>query len=133
MTSPPPGGPHPTARAGPSTRSLVGLVLLLGLLLLQLYAVYWPTEPAPQTFTNEDKVAHLLIFGLPVFVSVVFGLWPRIVVPLVALHAPVSELIQGTLLPGRDGDVRDVGADLVGVALGLLLGLLLLHRRPTPP
>ena len=35
-----------------------------------------------------------------------------------AIHAPVSELVQHFLLPGRSGDGWDVVLDLVGVAVG---------------
>ncbi len=52
-----------------------------------------------------------------------------LVVGVAALHAPVSELIQWTLLPHRDGDVWDAVADLVGVGLGWLLARWLGRRR----
>jgi hypothetical protein len=41
------------------------------------------------------------------------------VLGLLVLHAPVSELVQGTMLPSRDGDVADGVADLTGIALAL--------------
>jgi VanZ family protein len=41
-----------------------------------------------------------------------------VAVLLFAIHAPVSELVQHFLLPGRSGDVWDAVLDLVGVALG---------------
>ena len=34
------------------------------------------------------------------------------------VQAPVSELLQWTVLPHRSGDLLDLGADLVGCALG---------------
>lgn len=40
-------------------------------------------------------------------------------VGILALHAPVSELIQGELFPQRSGDPRDVVADLTGMALAI--------------
>ncbi|CCH77801.1 conserved hypothetical protein [Nostocoides japonicum T1-X7] len=107
---------------------VVGRVLLVGFILVQLYAVYWPREPAATTFRMEDKLAHALVFAAPVAVSVAFRLRPRFVVPLIALNAPVSELVQWRFLAGRDGDVWDVTADLVGVALGVLAGFLLRRR-----
>lgn len=109
----------------------VGWVLLAGLVLVQLYGVYWPREPAPTTFAMEDKLVHAAVFGAPVAVSVALRLRPRVVVPLVAANAIVSELVQGYFLSGRDGDVWDVTADLVGVALGLLAGLMLRGSRST--
>ena len=105
-----------------------GWLLLAALVAVQLYGVYWPREPVATTFSMEDKLAHAAIFGAPVLVSVALGLAPRLVVPLVALNAPVSELVQGCFLTGRDGDVRDVLADLLGVGLGLVIGLVLRRR-----
>ena len=45
-----------------------------------------------------------------------------------ALHAPVSEVVQATLLPHRSGDRWDALADLTGVALGALLATVVLRR-----
>ena len=48
------------------------------------------------------------------------GPWGRCATAVLvfAVHAPVSELVQHFLLPGRSGDVWDAVLDLVGVALG---------------
>ena len=50
------------------------------------------------------------------------------VLALVCAYAPVSEVVQATLLPHRDGDWHDAAADLVGVAVGWLLAGRLLRR-----
>lgn len=95
--------------------------MLLCLVAVQLDGVYAPTAPGPVLFDGADKIVHALIFGLPALVSVGARLRPRLVVLLLALHAPVSEVVQHTLLPGRSGDPWDVVADLTGVALGIVL------------
>ena len=58
------------------------------------------------------------------------GLPRRWVLALLALHAPVSEVVQATLLPSRDGDVWDAVADLTGV--GLALGAFLVIAQDAP-
>lgn len=69
-------------------------------------------------FAHADKVVHLALFALLAFTTrwrfgpVVTGL------AAVAAYAVASELVQGALLRERSGDVYDVVADLVGVALG---------------
>ena len=74
---------------------------------------------------GSDKVVHLLLFAaLAATVRWRFGArLPALVA--VAAYAPVSELVQALLLPGRSGDPLDVVADLAGVAVGWTLGRLL--------
>ncbi len=50
-------------------------------------------------------------------------------VVVLAVHAPVSELVQHFWLPGRTGDVWDAVLDLVGVALGAAVLLVEARRR----
>jgi hypothetical protein len=105
------------------------------LLLVHLLALYWPRieiEGAPQ---DADKWTHLLLFGAPVgaaFLAVGSMRWLAWLVVLFLLHAPVSEILQARLLPGRSGDVRDALFDAAGVVLGVGLGTLL-RRRATRP
>lgn len=96
------------------------LVPAAAALVVQLVVLYSPSGGGVAPFPNFDKLVHCSVFALPVLLALVAGLpkWP--VVVLVALHAPVSELIQWTLLPHRSGDPWDVVADLVGVGVGLV-------------
>ncbi|MEO7070496.1 MAG: VanZ family protein [Nostocoides sp.] len=105
--------------ARPSRLAVALFVLALA---VQVYSVYAPDSPAQPTFANEDKIAHALLFGMPVAIAWATGLRPRLVTGIIALHAPVSELVQHYVLPHRSGDVWDAVADLVGVLLGLLAG-----------
>ena len=90
--------------------------LLLGISLAMFLT---PGEDVPQS--PDDKLVHLLIF----VALAVAGRWAG--VPWVALgvglaaYAGVTEILQEVLPIDRDGDVRDLLADLTGVALGLFL------------
>jgi hypothetical protein len=107
------GLPRPLPRAVFGTALLVHLVVL--------YAPRAPATPGPVWI---DKVVHLIIFAA-VGVSAVWAGLPRgPVLGLLLVHAGVSEVVQGTLLPDRSGDVYDALADAVGV----LLAWILLHR-----
>ena len=68
-------------------------------------------------------------FGVPTVL--VLRAWPRrwALVGLLALHAPVSELVQHFLLPNRSGDPWDAVADLGGVVLGVTLAVVGRRRR----
>jgi hypothetical protein len=93
--------------------------LALGVALaVQLYAVYAPSGPGGPEVDGLDKVIHVLIFAAPAAAALMVGIRARWALGLLALHAPVSELIQHLVLPHRSGDVLDVMADLGGVALG---------------
>ncbi len=94
-------------------------VLSVGLQLAVLYVPRAPTVAAGGL--PLDKLVHLLVFALPTFALIRAGVPRGWVIALMALQAPLSEVIQGWLLAERSGDPRDVVADLVGVALGAWL------------
>jgi len=90
-------------------------------LVVQLVVLYWPRAPAePTGVIGIDKVIHALVFAVPVCAALLAGLRPRWVVLAFAMHAPLSEILQSTLLPHRAGGAADAVADLTGVALGWL-------------
>lgn len=93
-----------------------------GAVTVQLIVLYWPAVPV-QGPPDSDKLVHLLLFAVPAYLGVVAlgQWWPAALV--LAVHAPVSELLQGRVLPSRSGTAADAVADLVGVALGVALGL----------
>ncbi|KGN34822.1 hypothetical protein N802_01880 [Knoellia sinensis KCTC 19936] len=98
-------------------RSLVPVSVAV---LLQIVVLYAPSGGGGSPFPNFDKLVHAAVFALPVFFALLARLPWLPVVFVAAAHAPVSEFIQGTLLPNRAGDRWDVAADLAGVALGVL-------------
>ena len=99
-------------------------------LAVQLIAVYAPVGPGGPEVTGLDKVVHILIFFAPALAALMMGIRARWALGILALHAPVSELIQHFALPQRDGDVFDVMADLMGVVLGGLAYMVWKRRHP---
>ena len=95
-------------------------LLLAVLVAVHLAILYAPRAGGGGLFPGVDKVVHAATFGSVAWAGLWAGLGARWWVPLVAGHAVVSELVQATALPHRSGDWRDVVADLVGVALGVL-------------
>ncbi len=94
-------------------------MLLAVVVVLHLAALYWPQVTVEGPVTWSDKVVHVLLFGVPTALALLARARPRLVVALLALHAPVSELLQHYVLPHRSGDVWDAVADLSGVVLGV--------------
>ena len=99
-------------------------------LAVQLIAVYAPVGPGGPEITGLDKVVHISIFFAPALAALMMGIRARWALGILALHAPVSELIQAVGLPHRDGDVFDVTADLGGVLLGGLAYVVWKRRHP---
>jgi len=97
---------------------------------VQLIAVYSPNGLGGPGITGLDKVVHVSIFFAPALAVLMMGIRARWALGILAMHAPVSELIQHIGLPQRSGDVFDVLADLSGVALGGLAYLVWKRRHP---
>jgi VanZ family protein len=94
-------------------------VAFVALVVLQLCAVYWPRVEVQGPVAWTDKVVHALLFLAPTVAGLLAGVRPaHLLVPL-AVHAPVSELLQHFVLPLRSGDTWDAVADLGGVVLGV--------------
>ncbi|KRF22975.1 hypothetical protein ASG91_16650 [Phycicoccus sp. Soil802] len=98
-------------------RSAVGVFAVI--LVAHLAALYWPRVDIVGPVTWSDKVGHVLLFLAPTVAGLLAGVRPAYLVALLALHAPVSELLQHYLLPHRSGDAWDAVADLGGVVLGV--------------
>ena len=110
-----PGGA--TMVVGPPRRR--ALVVFVVVLVAHLASLYWPRIGIEGPVTWTDKVVHVLLFLAPTVTGLLAGVRPAYLVGLLALHAPVSELVQHYLLPNRSGDVWDAVADLSGVVLGV--------------
>ena len=111
MTSPTDSAGTRLARPGVVALAIVAVVA-------QLVVLYWPVLTVEGPVSWTDKVVHLIVFAVPTYaVGRALGS-VRAAVLVFAIHAPVSELVQHALLPGRSGDVWDVVPDLVGVAVG---------------
>ena len=101
----------------------------LGSLVVQAVAVYAPSAPGAGELHGIDKVVHVTVFAVPAVAGLMAGLRPSWLLALLAVHAPVSELVQHVALPHRDGDLGDVAADLLGVGLGAIAVHLWRRRR----
>ena len=114
--------PAGTTGRGRSTLRVVATLAVL----VHLAAIYWPRVDVVGPVPWTDKVVHVLLFGVPTVLLLVARpprIQPAVVVGVLALHAPVSELLQHFLLPHRSGDVWDAVADLGGVVLGVTLAV----------
>ena len=111
------------AGAGPllagSRHRRLALVVFVTTVALQLCAVYWPSVDVQGPVSWTDKAVHALLFLVPTVAGLLAGLRPAYVIAALALHAPVSELLQHLVLPHRSGDVWDAVANLAGVVLGV--------------
>jgi VanZ family protein len=97
-------------------------------LLLSLYVLFAPEAGGTALFPGSDKVVHLALFALLAGTTRWrFGPAGPALAAVVA-YAVLSEVVQATLLRDRSGDVYDVVADLLGVAVGWLLARRLLPR-----
>lgn len=118
-----------TPSAGGTNRRLGWLAgLAVAVQLFALYLPGGPNQPLELPFVpGADKVVHALLFAVPVYL--LGRLTGRIGVVAVgfAVHAVLSEVVQGRVIPYRDADPWDAAADLVGIALAV--GLLLLRRK----
>ena len=120
-----------TARGLPADRPKRWWLVALGVALaIQLIVLYLPQAPAGPSITGLDKVVHLSIFFVPSLAALMMGIRARWALGILALHAPLSELIQHFALPQRSGDVFDAVADLSGVLLGGLAYLVWTRRHP---
>jgi VanZ family protein len=127
-------------RLGPLLVALAALAVLA-----QLYGLYRTSGPQTLSwFPQADKLAHLLLFALPVgLILLARGVrtggasrraahrFTAAVVVLFLLHAVVSELVQHSFYSSRTGDPVDVLADWLGVAVGVASARLLGRPRPT--
>ena len=100
-------------------RQISAVVVFAVLVVAHLAALYWPRVDIQGPVTWSDKVMHVLLFLAPTVAGLLAGVRPAYLVGLLALHAPVSELLQHYLLPHRTGDAWDAVADLGGVVLGV--------------
>lgn len=77
--------------------------------------------PSPGTASSNDKVDHVLVFAT----LTLLGAWAMVptrwLVPGLIAYAALTELLQAAATEVRHGDLLDVAADLVGIAVGVLI------------
>lgn len=115
-----------------SRRLAVSCWLLLAFLLaiaLQIYLLYMPAEGEGSLPPGVDKLCHAAMFAGPTWLALLLR-W-RWAPWVFGAYAPLSEVIQGLDLIGRDPDWRDAVADITGVLLAC--GAIWLGRRRRRP
>ena len=92
-------------------------------------AMLWPLDASPAALDGSDKVIHLLAFAalsFPLSRTGRFGLIPVFVGA--GGFGGFIELIQPSF--NRSADMSDWVADILGVALGIICGLMYRRLRP---
>lgn len=109
----------PTVPAAPTAADRRTLALAALAVAAHLTVLYWPVVTVVGPVTWTDKVVHVAVFAIPTYaVGRAIGSVAGVALVFLA-HAPVSELVQHYVLPGRSGDVGDAVVDVLGVLLGV--------------
>ena len=95
-------------------------VAFAAVVLLSLVVLFWPHAPSERRIPNLDKVVHAALFALLAATTWWRFTAHRAGLLAVLVYGALSEVVQATLIPTRDGDVRDVAADAAGALLGWL-------------
>lgn len=112
--------------AGRPARSWAGVGVLLVAVAVQLVVLYDPSPSGIPAFPGLDKIVHATVFLMPTVAGIlVLRRRPWLTPVIMAVHAPLSEVLQASLLPTRSGDPMDALADVCGVALGTVVGIVL--------
>ena len=107
-------------------RKYLDIPLTIIVTLTLTVAMLWPLEPPPPGPEGSDKLVHFIAFAalaFPLACTGRFGVLPVFVGA--SAFGGAIELIQPSF--NRSADVKDWGADVLGVILGIGLGLL--YRR----
>lgn len=95
----------------------------------------WGTDVLTGGAGSVDKIVHAVAFAGLTVLSL-WSMMPRpsrgywlAIITLVVAYALVSEMLQG-MTGYREADVWDLLADLVGLAIGMLVGVLLWRDEP---
>ena len=98
-------------------------------LVVQMVALYSPSsgEPLVPTPPHTDKVFHAASFAVVTVCALLARLPRRLVVITMLAHAVLSELIQWRFIESRSGDLVDLLADTVGIAVGILVARVVLR------
>ena len=107
-------------------RKYLDIPLTLIVTALLTVAMLWPIDQPPPAPDGTDKIVHLIAFAalaFPLARTGRIGLLPVFVGA--SAFGGLIEVIQPTF--GRSADMQDWIADIVGVALGIVLALI--YRR----
>ena len=107
-------------------RKYLDIFLTLIMTTVLTVAMLWPIHQPPPAPDGSDKVVHLIAFAalaFPLARTGRFGLIPIFIAT--SAYGGIIEVVQPSF--GRSADMQDWIADIAGVALGMMLGLL--YRR----
>ena len=110
-------------------RKYLDIPITLAVTLILTIAMLWPLESPPPTLNGSDKVVHLIAFAalsFPLARTGRIGLLPVFVGA--SAFGGLIELIQPTF--NRSADMNDWVADIMGVVLGIIFGLIYRRLRP---
>lgn len=96
-----------------------------GVFVLSLVSFLTPGPDLPAGPDISDKVEHAAIFAVLALTGRLAGFAVRPLLAALVAYAVTSEILQAVLPIHRDGDWRDVVADVTGAVLALLLLALL--------
>lgn len=105
----------------PAGSGRVARALFVGAVVANLVLLYWPRPVGGEGLPHLDKAIHLLAFAAVAWTGLRARVPAAWLLPLLVLHAVLSELVQAWLLPDRSGDWADVVADLLGILAGTLV------------
>ena len=91
-------------------------------LLLSLWMLFSPGSTVPAGPPYSDKVVHALLFAALASTGLHAGIRTPVLLVGLAVYAGASEVLQSVLPIHRDGELADALVDLVGVAIGALVG-----------
>ena len=110
-------------------RKYLDIPITLIVTLILTVAMLWPLDTPPPAPDGSDKVVHLIAFtvlSFPLARTGRFGLIPVFVGA--SGFGGLIELIQPPF--NRSADINDWVADVIGVVLGIICGLMYRRLRP---
>jgi len=117
-----------------------GLWAIIILLLTGLPGSYFPVEKTFWDWIEPDKLVHLSIFGVLVFL-ILFGFREQyfrskkryqfgiVSVIITSLYGMLTEILQLYVFIGRDGSRFDFYADTIGALLGWLIFFVVYQKK----
>lgn len=113
---------------------------ILILLLTGLPGSYFPSITSFWDWLKPDKVVHVFVFGVQAFLLLTAFheqyllsknrfIYPTAILSVTIVFALLTEVLQAYVFIGRNGNVYDFIADVVGVGVGLLAYILLFKKK----
>lgn len=98
-------------------------------LITSLVILFTPESGVPSAPAGTDKVVHLLLFAALGGTGLIARVPAKPLLIGLGCYAGISELLQGVLPIGREGDLVDAAVDVLGSLAGWGLVRALVNRR----